>query len=134
VSKRTYLDIASVNSAIKIEVVEHDGMTEILRATVSAGGVAPFPLYLEKTSKYLTGKKFYTEMARDPGTGEHTAHIALGAADTAAAECSPISDIRGSTEYKQLLLRQLILAHFSTLFPGLTEKALLEALRSEEAL
>ena len=41
-------------------------------------------------------------------------------------EIAPISDIRGSAEYKRLLLRQLILAHFLTLFP--------EELRLEEIL
>ncbi|MDZ7635148.1 MAG: hypothetical protein U5L72_12280 [Bacteroidales bacterium] len=32
-------------------------------------------------------------------------------------EISPISDARGSAEYKRLLLRQLLIAHFLKLFP-----------------
>jgi len=32
-------------------------------------------------------------------------------------EISPISDIRGSKEYKRLLARQLLYAHFIKLFP-----------------
>jgi xanthine dehydrogenase small subunit len=40
------------------------------------------------------------------------------AADTAQGEIDPISDIRGSAAYKQLLLRQLILAHFLAFFPS----------------
>ncbi|MCB0296994.1 MAG: hypothetical protein KDH84_23700, partial [Calditrichaeota bacterium] len=32
-------------------------------------------------------------------------------------EIAPISDIRGSAAYKRLLARQLILAHFTKLFP-----------------
>jgi xanthine dehydrogenase small subunit len=42
------------------------------------------------------------------------------------AEISPISDARGTKEYKRLLLGQLIKAHFVTLFPEMaTEKLLL---------
>ena len=33
------------------------------------------------------------------------------------SEISPISDARGTAEYKRLLLRQLIFAHFILLFP-----------------
>ena len=35
------------------------------------------------------------------------------------AEISPISDARGTAEYKSLLLRQLFYAHFIKLFPEL---------------
>jgi len=33
-------------------------------------------------------------------------------------EISPISDVRGSADYKRLLLRQLLWAHFLRFFPG----------------
>ena len=53
VSKRTNLDIASVNSAISItmkgDVIESAG--------IAAGGVGPIPLYLQKASEALKGKK-----------------------------------------------------------------------------
>jgi xanthine dehydrogenase small subunit len=32
-------------------------------------------------------------------------------------EISPISDVRGSADYKRLLTRQLMIAHFTKLFP-----------------
>ena len=32
-------------------------------------------------------------------------------------EIAPITDVRGSAEYKRLLARQLLIAHFVTLFP-----------------
>ena len=51
VSKRTCLDIASVNSACSIRCI---GDT-IVDAHVSLGGVAPVPLYLHQTSHALTG-------------------------------------------------------------------------------
>jgi xanthine dehydrogenase iron-sulfur cluster and FAD-binding subunit A len=52
VSKRTYLDIASVNTAIRLEM---DGDT-IREAHVSAGGVAPIPKYLANTSCLSCGQ------------------------------------------------------------------------------
>lgn len=99
VSKRTCLDIASVNTALSL-VVRDD---QISIAHVSAGGVSPIPLYLERTSGFLAGKKL------DDVTIE-------GAIEILQSEISPISDVRGSAEYKRLLLSQLFRAHFFELF------------------
>ncbi|MEI6947196.1 FAD binding domain-containing protein [Paraflavisolibacter sp. H34] len=98
VSKRTHLDIASVNSAISLRR-NNDSITE---AHLSAGGVAPIPLYLEKTSTFLHGKKISEQLVDE-------------AVELAQAEVSPISDARGSEQYKRLLLGQLIRAHFVSL-------------------
>jgi xanthine dehydrogenase small subunit len=100
VSKRTYLDIASVNSAIIIQ--KTDGRIET--AHLAAGGVAAIPFYLTKTCAYLQGKTI------KPATIHEAVEIAQ-------SEIAPISDIRGSAQYKCLLLRQLIFAHFLKLFP-----------------
>jgi xanthine dehydrogenase small subunit len=102
VSKRTHLDIASVNTAIKLEMV--DG--RIMDAGISAGGVGPVPAFLHKTSDFLKGKKVNDETV-------------LQAIDIAQTEVSPISDARGTEQYKRLLLGQLIKAHFMELFPAL---------------
>ena len=95
VSKRTHLDIASVNSAIcltmKSDVIESAGL--------SAGGVGPVPMYLQKTSEFLKGKKI-------------TAAVVQETIEVMKTEISPISDARGTKEYKTLLLGQLIKAHF----------------------
>jgi xanthine dehydrogenase small subunit len=104
VSKRTFLDIASVNSAAALEVSE--GV--IVGAGLSAGGVAPVPLALTDTERLLIG--------RPPD-----AATAWAAARSAADEATPIDDVRGSADYKRLLLRQLILAHFKVLF-GLSDE------------
>ena len=100
VSKRTNLDIASVNSAISLtmngDVIE--------KAGISAGGVGPVPMYLQKTSEFLKGKKISEELIDE-------------AIEVMKTEISPISDARGTKEYKTLLLGQLIKAHFGTLFP-----------------
>jgi len=103
VSKRTCLDIASVNSAISItsknDIIEN--------AFLSAGGVGPIPLFLEKTADFLKGKNVNEESLE-------------GAIEIAQTEITPISDVRGSEEYKRLLLGQLIKAHFLSL--GIVEE------------
>jgi xanthine dehydrogenase small subunit len=109
VSKRTHLDIASVNSAICLRV--ENGI--IMEAGVSAGGVGPIPLFLEKTSNFLRGKKVTEQLIEE-------------AIPYMQEEITPISDARGSAAYKRLLLGQLFKAHFLQLFPDLiTEQVLL---------
>lgn len=102
VSKRTYLDIASVNTAIRLEM---DGNT-IREAFISAGGVAPVPKFLSNTAAFLAGK-------------EATPEIVRKAVAVMNDEIAPISDARGTSDYKRLLLRQLFFAHFMELFPEL---------------
>jgi xanthine dehydrogenase small subunit len=158
VCKRTYLDIASVNTAIALTVEATPGPGWIPRAMkdeggrgrdeggarkdeagrrndegsdssfiphpsslplppssfsevehriidchVAAGGVAPIPLYLKETSAFLRGQMVNAETIAD-------------ANEIMQAEISPISDVRGSADYKRLLLRQLFRAHFYELF------------------
>lgn len=99
VSKRTHLDIASVNSALCLQT----NGKKIVSAGLSAGGVGPVPMYLAATSGFLGRKTVSEELVED----------AIAIAQT---EISPISDARGSEEYKRLLLGQLIKAHFVNLF------------------
>ncbi|HEX2865594.1 MAG TPA: FAD binding domain-containing protein [Ignavibacteriales bacterium] len=106
ISRRQHLDIASVNSSIYMEA--EDGF--IRKIHISAGGVAPFPLYLKETAQFFKDRQITYENIRD-------------GALIAQSEISPISDIRGSEEYKRLLLRQLLLAHFFKFFPELTISA-----------
>lgn len=100
VSKRKCLDIATVNSAIKIRV---DG-NRIAGVRLSVGGVAPIPLELRATREALLGRSIDVE----------TIEAALAVAQS---EISPISDVRGSADYKRLLTRQLLIGHFIRLFP-----------------
>jgi xanthine dehydrogenase small subunit len=136
VCKRTYLDIASVNTAISLTVQSTPGpgwvppalaedrqeaedkrhevggtrnlqLVEyrIIEAHVSCGGVSPIPLYLKETSNFLRGQLIDAEMIAD-------------ANEIMQAEISPITDVRGSADYKRLLLRQLFRAHFLEMFDG----------------
>ncbi|HQU93136.1 MAG TPA: FAD binding domain-containing protein [Pyrinomonadaceae bacterium] len=119
VCKRTYLDIASVNTAIALKLYDAGPpvpsvLLSEIEATkpriqtghVSAGGVAPVPLYLRKTSAFLIDKEI----------SEETIDLA---AEIIQEEISPISDVRGSEDYKRLLLGQLFRAHFVELFDKL---------------
>lgn len=104
VSKRTNLDIASVNSAIQIKM-EKDKMSHV---HLACGGVFAFPKYLRETSAFLTGKTVHEEIVHE-------------AAQILQTEIKPISDARGTAEYKKLLARQLFYSHFISLFPNLIE-------------
>ena len=101
VSKREALDIATVNSAAKLRV-DDDGI--IHTASLTVGGVAATPLWLERTQNYLEGKPLDITTLRRALTIAHT-------------EMSPISDVRGSADYKRLLAHQLLTAHFTELYP-----------------
>jgi len=112
VSRRRHLDIAGVNSAIS---VKSDG--QILNEVhLSAGGVAPVPLYLSGSSKFLKGKRLSKELLAE-------------LLKICVEEVSPITDVRGTTQYKRLLLQQLILAHFLALFPNLITEELIDSMR-----
>lgn len=108
VSKRTHLDIASVNTAISISMQGN----LIKEARIAAGGVGPIPMLLPETAAFLAGNA--------PG-----AAVIRQACAIAQLEITPISDARGSAVYKRLLLEQLIKAHFITLFPSLQIETLL---------
>ena len=123
VCKRTYLDIATVNTAVSFRVEPVPGKSWmppaierraaprgdppieyfITDAHLAAGGVGPIPLYLKETSSFLIGRY----------ANEETIQKAI---EIIQAEISPISDVRGSEEYKRLLMSQLFRAHFYEMF------------------
>lgn len=105
VSRRAYLDIASVNTSI---IIDHAGYV-IRRIHISAGGVAPYPLYLKKASEYFMGRELNYDVIK-------------AGIKTALGEIAPISDARGSAEYKALLLKQLLFAHFLKFSPKLVKE------------
>jgi len=100
VSKRTHLDIASVNSAIYLNIIDN----RIDFIYLSLGGIAPIPLFLINTCKFLTNKTLDKDILKE-------------AAQIIQQEIKPISDVRGDETYKRLLARQLFYAHFLKLFP-----------------
>lgn len=94
VSNRKILDIAAVNSAMRL-ILDKSGKISNFR--VSVGGAAPVPLLLRGLEKFY-GRKPDESLSAELG-------------DTAMAQISPISDIRGSSEYKKLLTGKLMSAH-----------------------
>ncbi|MDA0345765.1 MAG: FAD binding domain-containing protein [Verrucomicrobia bacterium] len=111
VSKRAVLDIATVNSAARFEMGENGVITD---AHLALGGVAAIPLYLSKASQLLRNQLL-------------TADLALAAIGIAQTEFTPISDVRGSADYKRLLARQLLLAHFLKCFPEVVSEEVVYA-------
>ncbi|MDA8335074.1 MAG: xanthine dehydrogenase family protein subunit M [Peptococcaceae bacterium] len=61
-------------------------------ARIVLGAVAPVPFLAGEAAKTLYGREFTTELAEEAGR-------------VAASECRPISDIRGSAEYRRDLVR-----------------------------
>jgi len=100
VSKRTHLDIASVNSALSLKLNNE----KIEEVHLAVGGVAPIPKYLHKTAAFLINKELNLKTI-------------IEANEIMQNEISPISDVRGSSGYKRLLAKQLFFAHFIKLFP-----------------
>jgi len=98
VSNRTTLDIAAVNTALCLATSPDGGIVDL---RISAGGVAPVPLLIGGLEAFH-GRKLDSE------TIEAIARTAMDAA-------APIDDIRGSAAYKKLLLKQLVLAHFTAM-------------------
>ena len=96
VSTRRNLDIASANTAASL-AIDADGHIQTIH--LSAGGVGPIPMYLHQTVRFLQGKVLNEQLLKE-------------ALAVMQEEVSPISDARGTADYKRQLLRQLMLAHF----------------------
>lgn len=94
VSRRRDLDISAFTAAIRIAM---DG-TRIGRAVIAYGGVAPTVVRLPQTESFLAGKPLTLD------TFERAGRIARD-------EVKPISDVRGSADYR-LQLAENILAKF----------------------
>lgn len=103
VAKRRALDIATVNLAFTFR---RDGEGRPRQVGLAAGGVAPIPLALRRCEALLEG----AEVDRD---------LAARLLATAQEEIAPISDVRGSADYKRLLVRQLLIAQLTRHFPAL---------------
>lgn len=98
-AKRQSVDIASVNSAISIQVKNNI----IKNITLAYGGVAPYPVIAQKTYQYLLNKRIDIKTIK-------------AAQQIAVSELKPISDLRGSTEFRQMLIKNHLTRHFSKLF------------------
>ena len=94
VSRRKDLDISAFTAAIRLAMTGD----RIDRAGIAYGGVAPTVIRLPRTEAFLAGKSATLD------TFEHAGRIARD-------EIKPISDVRGSADYR-LQLAENILAKF----------------------
>ncbi|HOV17338.1 MAG TPA: FAD binding domain-containing protein [Candidatus Cloacimonadota bacterium] len=99
-AKRKSLDISSVVTAVQIQMQG----AKINKAVISVGGVAPYPALAVKTMAFLKGKIASFELINK-------------AAEKAQQEFTPISDLRGSEQYRRLLIKNHLLKLLSEILP-----------------
>lgn len=105
ISRRSHLDISSFTAAMLMR--RDDDRVASIR--IAYGGVAPVVLRLAGTEQFLTGKVLLPETFAAAG-------------EVARAEVAPISDVRGSREYR-LQLAENILSRFYYDLPAAAEVA-----------
>ena len=90
---------------MKGDVIEEAGVLQVV--------LGLYHCICQKTSEFLKGKMITEELIDE-------------VIEIVQTEISPISDARGTKEYKRLLLGQLIKAHFITLFPEMAIEEILK--------
>ena len=95
VARRHDMDIASFMAAVRIRL---DGKT-ISVASIALGAVGPTIIRPHKAEAYLRGKPLTEQVFREAGR-------------LAAGEIAPISDVRGSAEYRTQLTRNILLKFY----------------------
>jgi len=95
VSKRRHLDISTFTAAIRMR---QSGET-IESIRIAYGGVGPVILRLPKTEEFLAGQTF-----SEPAL--------MQAGELAMQEITPISDVRSSKEYRNLLAENILLKFY----------------------
>ena len=95
VSRRRDLDISTFTAAIWMKT---DGQT-IVDAGIAYGAVGPVVLRLKKTESFLRGKPM-------------TLETMAAAGDVAVDEITPLSDVRGSADFRLQLARNVLLKYF----------------------
>jgi len=91
VSRRKDLDISAFTAAIRLRTTNG----HINAATIAYGGVAPTVIRLPRTESFLAGKPIAL------GTFEEAGRIAR-------SEIKPISDVRGSADYRAQLAENIL--------------------------
>ncbi|MBS3907251.1 MAG: xanthine dehydrogenase family protein subunit M [Syntrophaceae bacterium] len=91
--RRKSVDLSVVNVAVLLTLDPKTGICE--RARIALGAVAPTPLRAKETEKILEGNLL-------------DERLIIRAGDWAKQECSPITDIRGSAEYRREMVAVLV--------------------------
>jgi xanthine dehydrogenase small subunit len=106
VSNRRDLDISTVTLAIHLQMAG----SKITGAQLAAGGVAATILRLKNTEKLLIGAELSEDLLRKAG-------------DTAMSEIQPQSDVRGSADFRKILIRNLFRKFYSETTTAASAKA-----------
>lgn len=93
VSRRRDLDISTFTAAVLVEL--DDANETIRHIRIAYGGVGPVVLRLPKTEAFLTGKPFEESVMREAGR-------------LARSEVTPITDVRGSAEFRLQLAENIL--------------------------
>lgn len=96
VSRRKHLDISTFTAAFLMRL---DGQNRIASIRIAYGGVAATVVRLPGTEAFLTGRPF------ELGTFEEAGTVAV-------SEISPLSDVRGSSAYRNLLAENILQKFF----------------------
>jgi carbon-monoxide dehydrogenase medium subunit len=88
---RASMDIAKISIAAMLQLDEGG---KILAAKIALGSVAPTPIMAHESEKLLTGQRFSRQ-------------VAIRAAEKVTDEIRPITDIRGTAEYRKQVSRAI---------------------------
>ena len=100
ISKRKHLDISTFSAAFNIKIQNN----LIVRFSAAMGGVAACPLRLYRTEKTLRGSRFIK-------------YSFMEAAKVIEEEISPVSDLRGTKEYRLSVAKNILLKFYDELCP-----------------
>jgi carbon-monoxide dehydrogenase medium subunit len=92
-SSSSVVDKPSAGVAVRLTL--ENGSETIQAARIVLGCVGATPVRARKAEALLIGKKPTTELAEEAGS-------------LASQECSPVSDLRGSEQYKRAIVRTLV--------------------------
>jgi xanthine dehydrogenase small subunit len=95
VSRRNDLDIATFGAAIRVRRARDI----VSRAYVAYSGVAPTIVRLPRTEAFLQGKRFTRETFAEAGR-------------VARSEIAPITDVRGSRDFRLQLAENILVKFF----------------------
>jgi xanthine dehydrogenase small subunit len=98
VSRRKDLDISTVSAAFNLEIKS----SQVIEARMAFGGIAPYPIRIPEMEKHVCGMSL-SEASKAFDDQWVALHI------------SPISDLRGTAEYRKDLISQLIKRFFRDL-------------------
>ncbi len=96
---------AQAISIINVGIVLDLNLSAVSSASITLGAVAPTIIHAKNAEEYLVGKELNEE------TIAEAAHLAM-------AEATPISDIRGSAEYRKEMVRVLTKRGLKSLLNG----------------